>query len=362
VEDFPMKRVLFVVPRFDPGRCGVTDYVMRLCPELESLGYLPRVYACGVIAATAIADQPDSPLIANPTLGHAIENFRPDVISLQMVPIAYAPPGSLSDWLMDNGLAGDATPKHLLYHELWTGLGPRPGIIGMVRRWIGRRDVVRFHRALAPRWTHTTQPYYQALLAEAGIQSAVLPLFSNIPDVRQTTSRVEKTGPDSGSNWILGIVGSVYRDFPIECVLGRLRHITRGAGLMLECRHAGRHGDLHGAQRLRRCCQRLSIPFMEAGEMPAAGLSAFIAQCDAGLVTTPPYAWQKSGSALAFYEHGIPLIVGATHERLAPGVHALNRLQANSFPLQAPLPGDRCPAIARRLASEWNDSANLTTV
>jgi hypothetical protein len=289
------------------GESGVGDYALLLARLLRSSNINVVFEALGPSCRSSRS-----------ALVDRVQKAQPDWVSFHFVPYAYAHRGLVGKatlpWEKLRGRVG----THIMFHEIWIGahqgapLRQRP--IGFLQR-LGIQQVLR---QLKPDVVHCTNPLYSAMLHRAGITNSVLPLFGVIP--------VESDGvldpyiqllpnlvPGSKrSDWIVAaLFGKIY---PSDHLLPALQW------LVAKCLPQGKHllvvslGHCPTAaatfEEIGQCFSEPGRPYFHiTGKLDASVLSYWIQGADCGLATTPFNIIDKSSSAVAFVEHGIPVIV-----------------------------------------------------
>jgi len=304
--DRHLVKILIVADSDKRGMSGVGDYALLLADALRSRGLKVIFHAFDVNAQ-----------LANASLLDAVKEARPDWVSFHFVPYAYAHRGLIGprtlQWDQLRGCIG----THILFHEIW--IGAHQGA-SWRHRFVGFcqcRGIAQVLRLLKPDVVHCTNSLYSSLLKKAAISNQILPLFGNIP--------VCLKGPDPyfellecltpGRNrfdWIVaGLFGSIYPSVNLlPCVKWlhakcmsqskRLLVVSFGHSPMAKATFAALDNHFSGSDRPL---------FHVEGRLDAAAISRWIRNADCGIATTPFNIIQKSGSAVSFVEHGVPVIV-----------------------------------------------------
>lgn len=299
-------KILFLADSNQSGESGVGDYALGLSGSLRSFNVDSSVECLG---------PPGSSLRS--TLVARLNEAQPDWVSFQFVPYACAKgglvwPGTLP-WQQLRGKIG----THLMFHELWIGAHKgaalRDRAIGALQRH-GIKNVVR---ELNPDVIHCTNRLYSAMLQRAGIHNTVLPLCGAIP--------VSSVGPDpyvevlstlvhgtGRSGWIVAaFFGSMHRS---ECLLAATqwlqdRCLRHGKRLLLVSLGKCMSPESTFKALAAGFSEETKPAFFVKGRLSAAALSPWIRYADCALATTPFNIIEKSSSAVAFAEHGVPVIV-----------------------------------------------------
>jgi hypothetical protein len=285
---------------------GVGDYALLLADALRLRGLTVVLHAFDLHAPLAKA-----------TLLEAAKKADPDWVSFHFVPYAYAHRGLIGPrtlpWEQLRGRVG----THILFHEIWIGAHQgamwRHRLVGFFQR----RGIVQALRLLKPDVVHCTNFLYSALLEKAAITNQILPLFSNVPVCLKGydpyTELLGRLTPGSNrSDWIVaGLFGSIYPSINLlPCIKWlqsralsqskRLLIVSFGNSPMAKAAFTALDKHLSGSYRPL---------FHVEGRLDVAAISSWIRGADCGLATTPFNIIEKSSSAVAFAEHGVPVIV-----------------------------------------------------
>ena len=289
------------------GESGVGDYALLLAKLLRSSNINVVFEALG---------PPDRS--SRLALVERVQDAQPDWVSFHFVPYAYAHRGlvgkSTLPWEKLRGRVG----THILFHEIWIGAHQgapwRQRPIGFFQR-LGIQQVLRL---LKPDVVHSTNPLYSAMLHRSGIPNHVLPLFGAVPVLSDG-------GLDPYLQLLPNLVpGSKRPDWVVSALFGKIYQCDQLLAalqwLMAKCLSLGKHlllvslGHCPTAadtfKQLAPCLSEPGRPYFHiTGKLDATALSSWIGGADCGLATTPFNIIEKSSSAVAFVEHGIPVIV-----------------------------------------------------
>jgi hypothetical protein len=299
-------KIVFLADSNQTGESGVGDYALHLCASLQALN---------VDAVVECLGPPKSTLRA--CLADRVRASEPDWVSLQFVPYAYAHRGWVGrrtlPWQALRGRLG----THVMFHEIWIGAHQGAPLRDRAIGALQRRGIQNFMRELRPDRVHCGNLLYSAMLLRAGLPNRLLPLFGNIPVCISEHDPYEDflsgVAPDSTrSGWVVAaLFGSIYSS---ENLLPALRW------LHASCLRQGQRllvvslGHCPTAEStFAALAPQLPVEgrptFLVKGRLDSTALSAWIRWADCGLATTPFNIIEKSGSAVAFAEHGVPVIV-----------------------------------------------------
>ena len=299
-------KLLILSPSYVAGTCGVLDYSQLLCEQLRLHSVDASVYS--------INSQADP---SHSKLTEYIDFFQPDWISLQFVSYAYSKRGLISShslpWTKLRGRLG----SNVIFHETWIGahLGAslRQRSIGALQR----SGIKKAMRIMKPDVVHTTNHLYMRMLERAGISNTLLPLFGNIPISQSSFNPYIKlfdlmAPGTSQSDWLVAaFFGTIYPSKHLLDALIWLQNFCLQKQKLLLITSLGYSPmapSLFSDLTLRLPSNE-SLFFHFTGKLESNTLSTWIGNADFGLSTTPFNIIDKSGSALAFREHGIPVIV-----------------------------------------------------
>lgn len=289
-----------------PGQSGVGDYALLLAGKLESLGVTAKVFPLG---GSGSSHQKE--------LSARTSAFDPDWVSFQFVPYAYAHRGLVTrrtlPWKTLRGRKG----THFMFHEIWIGSHVGARLCDRAVGWLQRRGLQSVVRQVRPEVVHCSNWLYSTLLTNADIANQILPLFGNVPIVPRVVdpyhALIKTLSPESDrQDWhVAAFFGTIHSGANVVHVLRWLQKISQQLGRRLLVASLGRCPDAE--QHFRTWSETLgetdSTRFVVKGEMPPHELSAWLGSADCGVSTTPYNIIEKSGSAVAFAEHGISVLV-----------------------------------------------------
>lgn len=239
------------------------------------------------------------------------EAFQADWFSLQYVPFGYQLKGlpfELGKRLIQ--LSGKSS-WHIMFHELsvnrydsfkfkiWANLQIR-----IIRRLVWR---------LQPLVLHTNTELYRYRLKEMGFEAGVLPLFSNISrtgtgDKKAYDTLVPSFIARNRSDYIIGtLFGNFdFKRWDMRSLLDKFTYrFSRKRVVFVSI------GQMSGGQD---CWEQLKkdypqVVFLSLHQQPSAFISYWLTHyTDFGILTTLPELAGKSGSFMAFKEHGVPVV------------------------------------------------------
>jgi glycosyltransferase involved in cell wall biosynthesis len=329
--------ILFLTSSLEPGRDGVGDYTRRLTQACLRLGHScclmalndPHVSAPVETAEPAGGDRLIPTLRLPATmpwperLKRAVEfrsRFQPDRISLQFVAYGFDRKGIVRN--LDRHLAPitSGIALHIMFHELWIGLGKssplKDRVVGQVQRHFMQRLLGR----LQPGWVSTSNALYVSLLESLGQSAMELPLFGNIPindaadapaipEVLVREGICDQHGSHPGRR--LGLFfGTLHPEWKPEPFMSSLIAASAKAGTracLISAGRLGGRGDVTWKKMEHDYAH--AVDFIRLGEQPVRQVSALMLAADFGVAASPWPLIGKSGSAAAMLDHGLPVIV-----------------------------------------------------
>ncbi len=309
------KRIAVIVPpgAFKSG--GVADYGRVLRAALESLGVIVAEFELSGVPGTAGLDEDLK----------RIRSWNPDAINLPFVPYTYHPKGLVGGWAGFLKQLRGPWKVSWMFHELWIGESTEYGLKDRLVGYLQMRGIRRILNALPPNVVHTTNPSYQHMLARIGFESTLLPLFGNIPvtsDSREPSlleKELESRGLGRSRTLCVGFFGAIYQPWVPDAFAVNLASEADRLGLKPVICSIGRKGRWADARWDAWTRAFPHIVLIRLDEQPAEQISQVLQDLDAGLNTTPWALINKSGSAAAMREHGLPVIILRDDFRLRKG-------------------------------------------
>jgi hypothetical protein len=308
-------KILFLCGSIEPGQDGVGDYTRRLAAELSTKGQYIKVIALYDRDAITYKQEEQTlenieiPVIRLPQsmadkeryslLKKFIDQFKPDLISLQFVIFSFHKKGlplSLTNKMVPL-LRGYSV--HLMFHELWVGLESHSTWKHKVLGFFQRRIIKHFLKNIQPFYIHTHTPLYAWQLKNIGFDSSILPLFGNVP--------VFAMDREYNNNSIKAIVfGSIHYGAPVELFASEFYRYLKGEQKTAEIIFVGRCGAEQENWILAFEKERINVRVL--GEQMVEQISYELLSADFGITSTPFLLTGKSGTVAAMLEHELPVI------------------------------------------------------
>ena len=299
-------RLLVLCDTDEFGRSGVGDFALSLSQQLEQRG----------IETTLLAIDPD-PASRYRQLTETMRRVRPDWVSLHFVPYAFAKRGLVGrhtlPWAKIQGKVG----THILFHEIWIGAHQGANWRHRFAGALQKRGIQELLRELRPQVVHCTNTLYSSMLEREGIPNLTLPLFGSIEVSASRHDPYPSLLPSllpgkDRSGWVVAaLFGAIHSNGTLLPVVKWLNDRSTQCGKRLLVVSLGTASTAQAQfQEIASRFPKDSSPFFHVvGKLDAKDLSCWIRGADCGLATTPFNIIEKSSSAVAFAEHGIPVIV-----------------------------------------------------
>lgn len=329
-------RILFITASYQTNKDGVADYTALLAKEC-----IASKHEVAVLAWNDTHIQSDSQLYKQdnePTslrLSSAlskkqktilakgfIHNFKPDVVSIQMVCFGFHPRGFVFGLgkVLKKMIPVEAKIE-VMFHELWLGLATNHPIKEKLYGYIQKMALLQFLRRLKPDVIHVANNVYYSKLRQLGYSVQYLPLPGNIPI---------ETNPDS--DWIynelalekskrkniviLLFFGSIHGDWDTEAFFQQMRKQFASKNIIVVSAGGQGYGKALWESVVSRQSsvdsEQLTVnseQFVKLGFRSDKEISELLQFADFGICTTPLSLFGKSGTAMAMIEHGLPVIV-----------------------------------------------------
>jgi len=307
-------KIAFVTSGLEPEADGVGDYTRRLASELTRMGHTCRLIALNergsgeyprVEGASILRMNGDMPWPSRIDLAEeAIEKFNPDWTSLQFVCYGFDPKGYIRDRVEGLARLLSSRPAHVMFHELWAGLKRSASWKERLVGAIQRKSVLDLIGRIQPRLVTTTNAVYRAVLRKCGMEAGEYPLFGNV-DVTSPIPLLQ----GHEALWRFGFFGTIQLEWSPEPLFSKIAEAARRCGRRPSMLWFGRpgRGDRFWNKISRDYGPEMSFALL--GPQPADCISALLNSLDVGISTMPLELIMKSGTAVAMFEHGVPVVV-----------------------------------------------------
>lgn len=342
-------KVLFICGSAEPGKDGVGDYTRRMCGGLLKNNYDAQIIslcdheAVSFITANQTVEDTAVKVYRIPVsatnnqrfiwLQEVIDNFKPDLISLQFVPYSFQAKG-LPFWMPSflKKLKGNHK-WHVMFHELWLGIDIESSFkhkcIGKLQEII----IERLIHKIEPEFITTQNRLYQFFLKSHTISADVLPICGNIP-----LAAVKKVAKEFTQFVLFGTIhpGAPFEDF-IEDLLISSDEFKKPYKFVF----IGKNGA--EITNYSRILASYDIPFEVLGIQSEEKISEVLTNSDFGISTTPYYQTEKSGVYAAYREHQINTICVSRKWTPTKGQYDITQIikyeknKLNTIPLDSPV-------------------------
>lgn len=325
-------KITFICSSLQIGCDGVGDYVRRLACELIKNGHLVNAIALkdnhiSVIEKDVqVFDDIDLQVFRLPASLNIVERynhlnkqvtlFKPDVISLQYVGFGFQKHGLPLDILLKLRKAIGDTRLQIMLHELWCGMAVNAGfkerVLGNLQKLFLKTLIV----VLKPQTIFTSIKPYLLFLKTISINATVVPIFGNIPTNEfgndDDWSNLVKSANlfnliSTPQKWlVLGFFGTTYNCPGLDELLNTTSEAAQSAGLNLGILAIG-HSRGQNVGDLAKKMQ--NVTYWQTGPLSPGMINHCMELVNIGVVTSPVDGIDKSGSAIAWMERGIPVII-----------------------------------------------------
>lgn len=234
-----------------------------------------------------------------------IDNFRPDLISLQYVPYGYSARGLPVRLPAAVRSLTAEVPFHLMVHEVCEG---GDAIKSRLRGRIQLYLLQRFLQMESCGVVTTTNPYYARRFSWLCTDIRILPLFGNIPLSTEAAIAQGNRSSSSPGRMRLIYFGAAPEPQRVDRVISDVVDYAKRANRKVDIHLVGNLGPVGNffLESLQRADPRW-ISIIERGFLPPLEISRQLASADVGLARVPFEMLGKSGTAIAMIEHGLPL-------------------------------------------------------
>ena len=278
-------RIYFIIGPYNPGKCGISDYVDLLSKQFEKQGH------------SIVKHSIEAP---NDFVEFSNNLHDADLYSFQFAPYAFSQSGLSGNNLFAIAHALQNKKTQVNFHEIWIGAYPKANLKEKVTGWRQKREILKFLKIANPTNINSTNSAALDRLKKEGIDAKYLYLPGNIPNSAITqTSKKRKNK--------IAFFGTLYANFPYNLLADRLMRIAELVKLPIELKIIGRQRETTGLQHLESIARNHQFAIYKTGELTAKEISKELQSCSIGVSTTPYDVLGKSGSTAAMLEHGLPI-------------------------------------------------------
>ena len=294
------------------------------------------------------------------------EIFEPDWFSLQYVPFGYQLKGLPFELGKRLSQLSGKSRWHIMFHELSVNRYDS----FKFRVWANLQVSIIQHliRKLKPIVIHTNAELYRYRLKQIGFEAGVLPLFSNISrmdieDKKNYDGIIPSFIAKHRSDYIIGtLFGNFdFKRWNMRSLLNKFTYgFSRKRVVFVSI------GQMSGGQD---CWEQLKkdypqVVFLSLHQQSSEFISYWLTcYTDFGILTTLPELAGKSGSFMAFKEHGVPVVCrGKTPSLQRLNLPVKEGLIEISADRKFELPDRQTPVSQLQLVSEMFMGALCLTV
>ena len=279
-------KICFISGPYNPGKCGISDYITLLSAKLKNHGHQSQHIA----------------IDNGNTLSEIADNLPPaDLYSIQFAPFSFSPNGFSKKRLfcLANSLRNKNT--HINFHEIWIGAYPKAKWKEKTIGWLQKREIVKFINISNPVSITCSNSAAIDRMRQSGIDCQYLYLFGNIP-----YSKTEQTIASTVLS--VAFFGTLYEKFPYDLLAEKLNEISKSLDIPIHIKIIGRQREGEGIKIIQQISQKYRFAISRSGKLPSSKISEEFQNCDLGISTTPFDILGKSGSTAAMLEHGLPVL------------------------------------------------------
>ena len=340
-------KILFICSSLEPGRDGVGDYVRKLGGEfvnnnnkINLLAYNDPFVKDGILKENKysnnnrIATYRFASSLSSRTrlkeLKKLKKELNPDWISLQYVGFGFNKYGLPIDLLFLRSFIG-TTRLHIMFHELWCGLSPNAGIKEKILGRLQKQTIKLLIFFSKPEKVFTNTQKSAKDLLKFGVTPILAPVFSNM-SIHERGSEEEwaelKSAFQFGTlnndrqNWlILGFFGTIYNRPGLDKLLQDAQKAATAMNKKMGIIAIG-NSRVQKASDIAKNLKEVRI--WETGILKEAMVNRVMHYVDLGVVTTSADVLSKSGSAIAWLERGVPILLSGEDQSYIKHDHNLN--------------------------------------
>lgn len=324
--------ILFICNSFEEGKDGIGDYTKKISLECLEQGIYPIIVAINDkytrnVHSGYIENLPFYRIPAYFSIRQKEKEIKKilsgipeiDWISLQFVCYGLSENGLIGKYIGPLVRLFRNYKVHIMMHELWVGEELNANF--KTRLWgkIQRFFILLFLKRMEPEVIQTSIPLYQKMLNNNGVGAGVLPIFSNIGLHAEISVEFRNKIPHqiiaNREQYIIGcLFGSIYSNSWDMADLFKLLEakgkVEKKKILITSIGKVGSGKIFWESLPLKYP----NIEFLAFGARDEIFISNWLDTfVDFGIITTPAIIAGKSGSCMAFFEHGIPVFCRKNH-------------------------------------------------
>lgn len=314
-------KIVFICSCLEKGFDGVGDYTRRL-----ALALIQNNNAAALIALNDkfvdddfAGTQPDgginlpilrltakAPVKARIVKArHYIDEFDPDWLSLQFVIFGYHSKGLPFGLASNLAALGGGRRWHIMFHELWVGMATESPVKQKYWGKVQKNIIKNLIHRVKPAVIHTHSTLYQAQLNKLGFSAAHLNLFGNIP-VKAGHEKDKDQDEMADKPFTLAVFGTIHPGAPIRQFAKEAAEYAHREKVKFLLKIIGRNGPQGDIWANEWKAAGLQVEVV--GEQSPEVISDTLLTASAGISSSAYFMIEKSGTAAAMLEHGLPVI------------------------------------------------------
>lgn len=333
-------RIIFLCSSLEPGKDGVGDFTRKLASELILQGSICNIVA--LMDKFVSEETEEWQMFINVSIQVLRLPFKngyknnctitknwlgikePDWISIQYVPFGFQNKGlPLFLGRCFKKLTQDIR-VHIMFHELWVGMNQESSFKLKTWGYLQKKIIYNFIINIKPSIISTQSQLYRYQLYLLGFRANLLPLFSNIPFIKNTNSLKK-------SNVIRFVVfGNIHYGSPVGAFVKDLKDYLLKTKQNAEINFVGKCGN--ELDIWKKNFNEFEIVTKDWGIQDVVTISNIMQAANFGIVATPYILIEKSGSYAAMLEHQLPVII-LSRQWSVKG-YAKNALQYGTYEYQ----------------------------
>ena len=320
-------KILFICSSLEPEQDGVGDYTRKLAQALICRGYKVKIMALNdrrITGSSWRGNQQDNNIAIEVLrlpeslqwdlrlhiAKKFVDDFNPGWISLQFVPFGYQIKGL--PFQLGKKLKQLSTKArwHVMFHEL--SVNKNDSFKFRIWAFLQVRIIKSLLKELKPAFITTNTQAYQYSIQELGHTAFLLPLFSNIERIPADKNLFIHKIPgylvNDRAAYLTGTLFGTFsfKSWNLHSLCGKLSAQYPKKRIVIASIGKMSSGEEYW-ESLKNSYP--SIIFLELGMQDAAFISWWLTHyTDFGILTTLPGLAGKSGSFMAFKEHGVPVL------------------------------------------------------
>lgn len=238
-----------------------------------------------------------------------LDKIQPQIISFQFVPYSFQKKGlplsfliRLAQWKRNRS----EQKWQIMFHELWldSPKGNKQRIIAFLQKTL----ILMAIKALSPQVINVSIPFNQDRLRSAGFNSDVLPLFGNIPLIKNASLPATLHDEVTFKHNVL-YFGAAPKEPFLTDLVDKLCYFSKNHKEQVKIIVVSGHSKDREifVNKLRDKAEPHGTKVDDCGFVSSSEVSAIINFATIGIVRSEPHLIGKSGTAVALLEHGLPI-------------------------------------------------------